>query len=363
MGAESSGDLAGHVPGRQALREASRRRRTEGAGTDWTWRFGAEGEHVIADALAGLAAVSRFDRLRGRTPDWWVLHSVPVDNGRSDIDHVIGGPPGVFTVNTKHHRTRRVVVEADTVSVDRRPTEYVARAQREAESAERLLRAALAEDGSKTIAGHPLVRPVLAIVGARLLGKGRAGGVIVATPATLGMLLRALPTRLDRTQVQTLFEVARRSTTWSPPSPTAGAGPGWAGGPRMFAEPDFAVLHPEGYLSFEHSRPGEPLDDAIRPHILDAGHIDRGRALMSTTGLGPLRLWHHDHFTSDLPDNRIADHVISTLGYDLTPWVGPVAISMEEDRATGEVAPLPAEVSARLAALAQRGGFGHSMSV
>lgn len=103
-------DLAGHVAGRQVMQEANRRRRVEGAGADWSWRVGAEGEHVIAEVLAGLVTVSRFGRLRGRTPDWWVLHSVPVGTGSSDIDHVIGGPPGILTINTKHHRTRRVVI-------------------------------------------------------------------------------------------------------------------------------------------------------------------------------------------------------------------------------------------------------------
>ena len=34
-------------------------------------------------------------------PEWTVLHSVPVGRGKSDIDHIAIGPPGVFTINTK----------------------------------------------------------------------------------------------------------------------------------------------------------------------------------------------------------------------------------------------------------------------
>jgi hypothetical protein len=92
-----------------------------------------------------------------------VLHSVPVGTtGSSDIDHIIVGPPGILTINTKHHRNRRVQIEQDTISVDRRPTEYVVKVQREAQRAERLLRAALAEDDLTGISGQLTVRPVLA---------------------------------------------------------------------------------------------------------------------------------------------------------------------------------------------------------
>ncbi|WP_375231873.1 nuclease-related domain-containing protein [Curtobacterium sp. MCPF17_003] len=56
------------------------------------WYVGAVGELAVARALAKL-------------PDGWVvLHSVPVGERGSDIDHVLLAPTGrVITVNTKHH--------------------------------------------------------------------------------------------------------------------------------------------------------------------------------------------------------------------------------------------------------------------
>jgi hypothetical protein len=36
------------------------------------------------------------------TPEWTVLHSVPVGTGSTDIDHIAIGPAGVFTLNTKY---------------------------------------------------------------------------------------------------------------------------------------------------------------------------------------------------------------------------------------------------------------------
>jgi hypothetical protein len=50
---------------------------------------GAEGERKVGAILESFA------------PDWHVLHGVWL--GRGDIDHVLIGPGGVFTVETKSH--------------------------------------------------------------------------------------------------------------------------------------------------------------------------------------------------------------------------------------------------------------------
>lgn len=50
---------------------------------------GAEGERKVGAILESLA------------PDWHVLHGVWL--GRGDIDHVLVGPGGTFTVETKSH--------------------------------------------------------------------------------------------------------------------------------------------------------------------------------------------------------------------------------------------------------------------
>lgn len=199
-------DLAENVAGRHVGAEANRRRATGP---------GAEGEHIVAEALASLTTISWSDRLRGRAPPWWVLHSIPVGTGSSDIDHLVGGPPGVFSINTKHHRTGRVEIGGEMVLVNRRPTEYVGKAQAEARRATRLLRTALGQAGLPDLAGRATVRPVLAIVGARLLGRGLPGGVLVATATTLALLMREQPTQLSRTELELLHQHARKSTTWT----------------------------------------------------------------------------------------------------------------------------------------------------
>lgn len=56
-----------------------------------TWSQGAEGEEVVGRILEGLAAEG-----------WHVIHDVSF--GRGNIDHVVVGPGGIFTVETKSHR-------------------------------------------------------------------------------------------------------------------------------------------------------------------------------------------------------------------------------------------------------------------
>lgn len=113
--------------------------------------------------------------------------------------------------------------------------------------------------------------------------------------------------------------------------------------PDSFADPwptvvDFAVIHPAGAgerVTYDRRRPGESINNAIRRHIPDLG----------TQRMGRLRMWFTDEFTPDLPPNPAADTVIGRLGYQHPRrWLGPVALSMEEDHATGDVPPLLPEV-------------------
>src|SRR4051812_27219000 len=52
------------------------------------WAQGAEGEEVVGGILEGLAAEG-----------WHVIHDVSF--GRGNIDHIVVGPGGIFTIETK----------------------------------------------------------------------------------------------------------------------------------------------------------------------------------------------------------------------------------------------------------------------
>ncbi|GAA5198108.1 hypothetical protein GCM10023346_34480 [Arthrobacter gyeryongensis] len=94
------------------------------------WYTGAVGELAVARVLARLG------------PEWTVLHAVPVGAGTSDIDHVLIGPAGVYTVNTKNHSNQRIWVAGRTLMVAGTKQRYLPNAMHEAARAAKLLSAA-----------------------------------------------------------------------------------------------------------------------------------------------------------------------------------------------------------------------------
>lgn len=73
--------------------------------------------------------------------DWTVLHAVPVGTGSSDIDHVLIGPAGVFTLNAKNHANQNVWVAGNTLMVAGRKQRHISNAAHEAARAAKLLAA------------------------------------------------------------------------------------------------------------------------------------------------------------------------------------------------------------------------------
>ncbi|WP_461109557.1 nuclease-related domain-containing protein [Tessaracoccus terricola] len=60
-----------------------------------TWERGAIGEQLVAEELKGLVL---------KDYRWGFLNFIPVGDHGADIDHLVIGPGGVFTVNSKYHR-------------------------------------------------------------------------------------------------------------------------------------------------------------------------------------------------------------------------------------------------------------------
>ena len=95
----------------------------------------------------------------GRTGNWRYVHSVPVGTRGSDIDHVLVGPGGVFTVNTKAHRDSNIWVGPNTIMVGGQRQPYLRNSRHEANRASRLLSAATGFEVG--------VHPVIAVVDPR----------------------------------------------------------------------------------------------------------------------------------------------------------------------------------------------------
>jgi hypothetical protein len=126
------------------------------------WGRGAAAEEEVGAILDGL-------RERG----WRALHDV--DSGRGNIDHVLIGPAGVLTVETKSHRGR--------LKVDRLHERMLRQAYTQAKHVER-------------VAGHP-VAPLLVFSRAYLdRAVSRRRGVTVLPGRMLAGHLERRPARL-----------------------------------------------------------------------------------------------------------------------------------------------------------------------
>lgn len=204
-------DLALNRPGQAAREQALELRaaapirtivaRLVGAKTDErAWRIGADGEEEVARQLARLG------------PQWRVLHAVPIGDRNSGIDHVVMGPAGVFTINTKNHPQANVWVRGDTFKVNGNSQHYIRNSRHEAQRAARLLSAAAGFDVE--------VRGVVAVMGAHrgftVKEQPRDGAVHVVTRRAVANDLGRLEPVLGEPSIDRIYDVARHLSTWQP---------------------------------------------------------------------------------------------------------------------------------------------------
>lgn len=162
------------------------------------WRIGANGEEKVA---AQLAKAAKND------PRWQFLHAIPVGDRGSDIDHLVVGPGGVFTVNTKHHPKAKIWVGGDTFLVNGSKQPYIRNSRYEAARASKLLTAAC---------GFPVHVEglVVTVNAADVVIKSQPKGVNVTWRNNLATwLLRHGEIHPSET-VSAIYDAARRSTTW-----------------------------------------------------------------------------------------------------------------------------------------------------
>lgn len=159
------------------------------------WYVGALGELEVARRLDSLG------------PEWRVFHAVPVGSGSSDIDHVVIGPPGVFTINTKHHEGLDVWVGSTRLLVNGQRTEYLRNARHEASRASKQL--------SVAAGGTVEVVPIIAVVGARRFTvRERPADVMPLREYQLARSLTRLPAVVPPADVDRLADVAAIPSTW-----------------------------------------------------------------------------------------------------------------------------------------------------
>lgn len=160
------------------------------------WRMGEKGEKLVGNELARLGE------------GWHVLHSIPVGDNGSDIDHLVIGPAGVFSLNAKHHFDSSIWVAGNVFMVNGRRQPSLRNSRHEAHRVGKLLSAAC-----KMPIG---ARGVIVVVNADSLTiKEQPVGVDVLYRRQLRRWLEKQPVLLETTSVEQIFDVARRSSTWA----------------------------------------------------------------------------------------------------------------------------------------------------
>ena len=92
-----------------------------------SWYQGALGEIAVG-------------RILTRLPDGWtVFHALPIGAQDSDIDHLVAGPGGVFTINTKHHRDKSIWIADHVFMVSGQRQPHLRYATYEADRVGRML--------------------------------------------------------------------------------------------------------------------------------------------------------------------------------------------------------------------------------
>jgi hypothetical protein len=162
--------------------------------------------------LIGAAAHAHPERKQvsawwlGRLSEGWhLVNDVPLGESGANIDHVLVGPPGVFTVNAKN-LTGHVWVGASGIRVDGHATDFVRAAVDEATRAARLLAAAL---------DRPVdVRPILAILADGWSVQEPHDDVFIGAPRGVKDWLQRLPSTLAPNEVARITAAAADPMTW-----------------------------------------------------------------------------------------------------------------------------------------------------
>jgi hypothetical protein len=159
------------------------------------WRVGYKGEKKVGRELRKLPA------------GWHVVHAVPLSETGTDIDHVVIGPAGVFTLNTKRHPSGRATVYERAVWVNGTQQDYLVKSRVERDRASRRL--------SRACGLVVPVRSAIVFVDlSSLKEKGRPGDVLVTTKRRLIDELLSAPHALNPAEVAQVHRSAIDRATW-----------------------------------------------------------------------------------------------------------------------------------------------------
>jgi Nuclease-related domain len=158
------------------------------------WARGEQGEVLVGEEL---------DRLPH--DEWWVFHSIPRGGSGTDIDHLVIGVGGIYTINTKNVSADVWVAER-VLMVGGTKTNYLPVATSEARDAARRI--------TTKVAGTVDVRPVLVFTRPVTI-RAMPNDVAVLEAETVRTWLEHQPRVLTPWQAYELVLVANQQSTWT----------------------------------------------------------------------------------------------------------------------------------------------------
>jgi hypothetical protein len=205
----ASDSLRGRVPGQSVMSEIVARHRARPARSSVARLFGfsplAAGDRALYRAALGELVVG--DTLDNLGPEWDVLHVVPVSGVEPEIDHLVIGPAGVFTIRTRNFPGQEIWVAGNALLVGAEQSTDIVDARIEGERASAMLSRA----AGKTIAVLPIV---VLVKPKKLVVREWPVGVEVISSKVLAGWLRSRERTQDGAEVALVSDVADRSTTW-----------------------------------------------------------------------------------------------------------------------------------------------------
>ena len=163
------------------------------------WYRGAQGEIEVGKILSRLP------------PEWRVFHALPIGKAGADIDHLVLGPGGIFTINTKHHRGKKIWVAERALMVNGQKQPHLRNSKFEATRVTKMLRERMPQ--------LPPAQAVIALVSpASITIKKKPDEVNVLDAVNLRRWLLKRPVALAEADLVELAALVDAPTTWSAPT-------------------------------------------------------------------------------------------------------------------------------------------------
>lgn len=212
-GSSSADDLRFRAPASAVICEVLRAQSGAPPRSRWARLFGRSPLSATSDPwYLGAVGELEIGRLLDRLgPEWTAIHAIPIGKAGSDIDHLVIGPGGIFTINAKHHEGKRIWLGARRLLVNGQRTDHLRNAAFEGRRVAKLL----SRGARRPIA----VTPIVAIVGARgLTVRERPADVEVIVDRQLVGWLQRRGRAILASEVDELTRIALDPETWGNPT-------------------------------------------------------------------------------------------------------------------------------------------------